>query len=77
MIREYLDRLKAAYQSDDRFEVVAKQIEADKKITKSDVERLFNEVFKTARSFPDKRTKVQRVEDLRRERLNRIRFDAA
>lgn len=77
MIREYLKQLEEAYPSDDSFESVVRQIEDDKGVTKADVQKIFNEVFKSDREFPDKRTKAQRIEDLRRERLNRIRFDAA
>lgn len=77
MIRDYLERLRSAYPVDASFEAVMQDIEADKTVTKGDVERIFNDVFETTRTFPDKRTKVQRIEDLRRERLKRIRFDAA
>jgi hypothetical protein len=77
MIRNYLERLRSAYQMDASFEEVIQDIEADKTVTKGDVERIYNDVFETQKAFPEKRTKVQRIEDLRRERLKRIRFDAA
>lgn len=77
MIREYLTRLRAALQSDDNFEAVVRDLDSDRAVTKGDVEKLYNEVFQSSRQFPDKRTKAQRLEEIRRERLSRIRVNAA
>lgn len=77
VIAGYMSRLRAAYRDDGAFEKVAVQIANDSDISKDDVAKLFNEFFEAQKEFPAKRTKAQRVEDLRRERIVRIRFDAA
>ena len=77
VIQEYMSRLEKAYRDDSAFEKVAVEIANDSDLSKDDVAALFKDFFKSDKNFAAKRTKAQRVEDLRRERLNRIRFDAA
>jgi len=77
VISNYMSRLHEAYRDDGDFERVAVEIANDSGISKDDVAKLFNDFFKASKEFPPKRTKAQRVEDMRRERIARIRFDAA
>ena len=77
VIQGYMSRLRAAYRDDSAFETLAVEIANDSDVSKDDVAKLFNEFFDANKSFAPKRTKAERVEDLRRERINRIRFDAA
>lgn len=77
MIQDYFKRLEREFKNDTAFESVADELANDNAVSKHDVERLFNDVFKTSKKFPDRRTKAERIEDMRRERLVRLRFDAA
>ena len=77
VIEGYMSRLRAAYADDKAFETIAVEIANDRHLSKDDVAKLFNGFFDASKDFPPKRTKAQRVEDIRRERINRIRFDAA
>lgn len=77
MFQNYLERLKRAFEDDANFERVVETIETDRAVTKDDVERIYNSVFGGQRKFPTKRSKTERIEEIRRERLVRIRHSAA
>lgn len=70
----YSRKLSDAYRHDAEFEQLIAEMRTDRSITRADVIELYHSLFNSDREFTAKTTKPKLVDEIRRERLARVRF---
>ena len=71
-ISELSSRLKAAFESDEKFERTVQDLE-ESGLTKASVIEVYNAVFDTRKSFPKSVSKDALMKALRKDRIAKVR----
>lgn len=70
----YSRRLADTYNHDGEFEQLVAEMRTDRSINRTDAIELYHSLFESDRDFAAKFTKPKIVDEIRRERLARVRF---
>ena len=70
----YVRALRDAYNNDADFEQLIAELRTDRSVDRADVVELYHSLFESERAFAAKLTKPKLADEIRRERLARVRF---